>query len=187
MTLSLVWPALADGALISNDGGFGPVGGTRTFALTTRVPWRLSVTGSARMPRIVYVRYRGGSAGLETHTDDIVLDQRPPRVVAARLAGAAPSDGDRARGAAARRRPVTLTITLRDDNSGIRQVTVAKRRGGRTIAAKRLARAGRLGRTTAKTAVRLPAGTRTAWVRVTDVAGNRSPWQAAQRRARASR
>jgi hypothetical protein len=185
VTLSIVWPALADTALISNDGGFGAVGATTSVPLVASVPWKVAVAGSERLPRIVYVRMRGGTAGRETYTDDIILDQRRPQVVGARLVAAAPrARRGRARGGASakRRRSATLTVIGRDDNSGVSRIEVAARRGARAIATKQLATGNRRGRRTTKVAVRIRATVRVAWVRVTDVAGNRSAWKAARGR-----
>ncbi|HST39504.1 MAG TPA: putative Ig domain-containing protein [Conexibacter sp.] len=183
--LSIVWPALADTALVSNDGGFGAVGATTSIPLAASVPWRLAVAGSERLPRIVYLRMRGGTAGRETYTDDIILDQRPPQIVGTRLVTAAPRvRNGRARGSASakRRGTATLTVTGRDDNSGVSRIEVAARRGGRAIATKQLATGNRRGRRTTKVAFRIRPAVRVAWVRVTDVAGNRSAWKAGRGR-----
>ncbi|HST42079.1 MAG TPA: putative Ig domain-containing protein, partial [Conexibacter sp.] len=133
VTLSLVWPRLAETALISNDGGFGAAGSTTSLGLIAHVPWRLASSGPERLPKIVYLRFRGGESGRETYTDDIILDQRPPQVVAASVAAtpavaaAAASRGAKGRGRGKRKgkakpkattkRP-TLTVTGKDDNSG---------------------------------------------------------------------
>ena len=54
------WPRLAETALVSNDGGFGAAGGTETVGLAARIPRTLASSGPERLPKIVYVRFRGG-------------------------------------------------------------------------------------------------------------------------------
>ncbi|ADB51745.1 putative Ig domain-containing protein [Conexibacter woesei] len=184
VTISLVWPRLADTALISNDGGFGAAGSTRELGLVARVPWRLASSGPERLPKIVYLRFRGGESGRETYTDDIILDQRSPQVVSAALAAAAgsPATASARRRGRSRAKKATLRVSVKDDNSGLRRVEVATRRGGRPIATKQLAPANHKGRRAASAQLRVPSGRGRLYVRVTDVAGNVSGWKAAARK-----
>jgi hypothetical protein len=78
----------------------------------------------------------------------------------------------------------TLRVRGKDDNAGIARVEVAKRRGGKPIASRRLAKANTRGKRSVSTTVRIPASVRTAYVRITAVAGNASAWKAIRRRAR---
>lgn len=83
VVVSVVWPDYAATASLANDGGF------RTAAqlpLIAGIPWTLESSGSERLPKTVYVRFEGGSAGRETYQDDIILDQQKPKVGKATLA-----------------------------------------------------------------------------------------------------
>ena len=172
VTVSLVWPRLAETALISNDGGFGAADGTRSFALKEKLNWTLQSSGPERMPKIVYVRFRGGESGRETYTDDIILDQRPPQVAATSLVSA---NAFRTLASASVERPSSvLSVTGKDDNAGIGSLTVAAKPGGKAIATKRLARPRARGQRKAKTTLRFSSRLRKVYVRVSDVAGNRS-------------
>ncbi|MDW5598561.1 putative Ig domain-containing protein [Conexibacter stalactiti] len=193
VTISLVWPRLAETALLSNDGGFGAAGSTTSLGLVARVPWTLASSGPERLPKIVYLRFRGGESGRETYTDDIILDQRPPQVVAASIAPVAATAAAAASGpkqktkpkAKGKRKPKkakqpTLTVTGRDDNSGLRQLQLARRRGGKPFLTKQLVRGNSKGRRSQRVTLRVPAGGKL-FARVTDVAGNSSGWKAVKR------
>jgi DNA-binding beta-propeller fold protein YncE len=134
--------------LISNDGGFGP--GTKTFKLqrSGRYEWTLATSGPERLPKTVYVRPRGFGVGTVL-TDDIVLDERPPVLVAVRQAGK------------------RLRIRARDRLSGVGRMQVAHSRR----------HPGRWRRYRSST--RYSATRGRAWVRVRDRAGNRSHWRRA--------
>lgn len=147
--------------------------------MAPRVSWRLASSGPERMPKIVYVRFRGGESGRETYTDDIILDQRPPQVGATSLVASQPTQGSSPATSDATKS--LLRVTGKDDNAGIRAVTVSKRPGGKAIANKRLARRNARGRLNIKTTVRLSPRLRTVYVRMTDVAGNRSRWKTVHR------
>jgi len=84
VTLSVVWPRLAATVLIDNDGGFGP--GSQSLPLTPTPSWRLTSSGSDRLPKIVYARFRGAGNDLQTSSDDIILDEQAPKVQGATLA-----------------------------------------------------------------------------------------------------
>ncbi|MFN8629822.1 MAG: PKD domain-containing protein [Chloroflexota bacterium] len=82
--LVLTPPMGADHVAISNDGGFAnPV----VVPIMSTVPWTLVSSGSERIPRIVYVRYRTGADSSATYSDDIILDQTPPTVTAPEARG----------------------------------------------------------------------------------------------------
>ena len=181
VSVSLIWPRLAETALLSNDGGFGAAGGTRSLGLAARVSWTLASSGPERLPKIVYVRFRGGESGRETYTDDIILDERPPQVAATTLA---PRRAKGKSAVAAAAASSQLRVTGKDDNAGIGEVVVARHRGGKPIAAKRLARRNARGKRTATTTLRVSRGLRTVYVRVIDVAGNASKWKVVRRHAR---
>lgn len=132
---------------ISNDGGFTP-SETRPFALGTTYPWTLASTGPDRLPKTVYVRVTG--PGVDTLTDEIVLDETAPVVVSARRAGG------------------KLKVRVRDRISGVSHVQVTRnpRRPGKW----------RKYRST----VGLPSGRGGIHVRARDRARNRSRWVAAR-------
>jgi hypothetical protein len=132
---------------ISNDGGFEP-GETRPFALGQTYRWTLASTGPDRLPKTVYVRVVG--PGVETLTDEIVLDQAAPVVVSARRAGG------------------KLKVRVRDRLSGVShvQVTRIRRRPGNWR--------------TFKSTMGLPSGRGRIQVRARDRARNRSRWAAAR-------
>ena len=140
---------------ISNDSAFAA---STTIARDARdrYAWRLRSTGPERVPKTVYVRTIGG--GGQIVSDDIVLDERAPQIVALALV---PSKRG-ARGA----RTVRLRIRAHDRVSGVAamQVTANRRRPGpwKSFAA--------------TSAVRV--GGPLLWVRVRDSAGNPSRWKA---------
>ncbi len=138
VTLTVVWPLRAQELLISNDGGFGSAGATSLFPVDAHVPWRLTTLANRRLPRIVYARFRGGDAGRETYTDDIILDERRPEVDKVDKVDHA-SGKPKARGAAGS--TVRLRVTASDDNAGIRRVEVARTPRGRPIAVRPLGKA----------------------------------------------
>ena len=159
VTVSANFPAGVTQLLVSNDGGFlTPI----TFPAQREVKWRLDSSGPERLPKIVYVRFLTGPFVSETHTDDIILDETPPQVTGATLAGAA-ATANRATASARR----TLRIRARDNVSGVAsmQVTKTKRRPGRVR---------RFSRRVA-VAARGPV-----YVRVRDKAGNWSRWRKAR-------
>jgi 6-phosphogluconolactonase (cycloisomerase 2 family) len=135
---------------ISNDGGFGA--GTKTVDVepTGRYDWRLATSGPERLPKTVYVRALGFGENVDrVITDDIVLDERPPQLVAVKA------------------RAARLRIRARDRLSGVgrMQVTRNRRRPGAWRKFRR------------STTYRGGAGK--VWVRVRDRAGNRSRWRGA--------
>ena len=81
--LGVIWPPFAQTILVSNDGGFGATGNTKTLPIGATVPWTLATGGSERLPHIVYLRFPDSLTPTVTFTDDIVLDTTTPVVSAA--------------------------------------------------------------------------------------------------------
>jgi 6-phosphogluconolactonase (cycloisomerase 2 family) len=143
---------------ISNDGGFKKTE-TRSIDETNAYPWTLASSGPERLPKTVYVRLLGMSPyGGSTFADSIVLDERAPVIVFARVV----SGSGQTRKAAARK----LSLRARDNLSGVAhvQVTRNRRRAGRWLKF--------------ATSVAIPSGRGSLWVRVRDRAGNPSRWKA---------
>ena len=159
VTVTATFPAATTGVLVSNDGGFLL---PQTFGPQRDIEWRLDSSGPERLPKIVYVRFLSGPFVSETHTDDIILDETPPRVLSAALSGAAASSS-----AALAAKARTLRIRARDNVSGVAsmQVTKSKRRPGRVRRFKRRV----------AVAARGPV-----FVRVRDKAKNWSRWRKAR-------
>ncbi|MDQ5807794.1 MAG: Ig-like domain-containing protein, partial [Actinomycetota bacterium] len=80
VTVRVVWPPLASGVALSNDGGFV---GAPTLPLSAEIPWTIDDTGSERLPRTIYARFTGLPGLRETYQDDIVLDQTAPQLMSA--------------------------------------------------------------------------------------------------------
>ena len=160
VTLFAVWPSFASDMLVSNDGGFKA---PENFPVKEQIPWKLDSSGPERLPKTVYVRYRGGIQTSETFTDDIILDQTPPKVLAAELPPAAVT----ARASATQL--VTLKVKAKDNASGVGklQVTPNKKKPGKYLKYK-------------KTLKVKPA--KILYVRARDRAGNLSTWRTAKRR-----
>jgi hypothetical protein len=158
VTIFSAWPSFASNAFVSNDGGFKA---GRLFPVAETIAWTLDSSGPERLPKTVYVRFQSGGQTSETYTDDIILDQTPPKVLSASL-----SSGGRITAAGAK---VTLRLKARDNVSGVGgvQVTKNRRKPGRFLAYKKKLKV-------------VPA--RTLYVRVRDRAGNLSAWRAARRR-----
>jgi hypothetical protein len=156
VNVTAVFPDTTTGLLFSNDGGFfAPT----QFAPVRDTKWKLDSSGPERLPKIVYVRFLTGAFVSETHTDDIILDERPPKVEQAALSGTA--------GAAsiAKLRSWRLKIKATDTNSGVDrvQVTASKRKPGKLLAYKRK--------------LKVKSAKRPKFVRARDRAGNFSPWR----------
>jgi DNA-binding beta-propeller fold protein YncE len=137
------------GLLVSNDGGFGPESRRLEKPENGVYRWKLAESGPERQPKTVYAR-AFGFVSYGVLSDEIVLDQRPPELLAVE------------RTAAER-----LRIFARDRLSGVRRMQVAARRGrpGRWLRFRRVTARG-------------PSDGR-AWVRVRDGAGNPSRWRRA--------
>jgi hypothetical protein len=159
VTVFAVWPTFASDALVSNDGGFKTA---KSFPVAEKIPWKLDSSGPERLPKTIYVRFTAGSQVSETHQDDIILDQTPPKVLSASL-----SQGAKGVSAAAARK-VTLKLRAKDNVSGVSgvQVTSNKRKPGKVLKFK------------AKLKVK---SVPTLFVRVRDRAKNFSSWRKAKR------
>ena len=155
VTIFASWPASASDAFVSNDGGFK---NGQLFPVAEQIPWKLDSSGPERLPKTVYVRFMAGLQVSETYTDDIILDQTPPKVLSASLSPAAGA----ARAAAARK--VTLKLKAKDNVSGVgaAQVTKNKRKPGRFLEYRKSLKV-------------VPA--KRLYVRVRDRAGNLSAWR----------
>lgn len=135
VTLDLVWPPFTQTVTASNDGGFQDA---QTFPVDSTIAWTLASTGAERLPKVVYVRFAGGSQpAVETFQDDIILDQRPPTVSSATIVGpvtaTAAGDRRRPRPRSRRRRALyTVRVRARDNLSGViaMEITTAKRHPG---------------------------------------------------------
>jgi hypothetical protein len=148
VTVSPVWPALATSLRIANDGGFADA---QTVAVDDEIPWTLDSTSPERLPQTIYVRFVGGPSGPEIYQDDIVLDQTPPQLLAARVARV-------------RARNYTVVLHAKDAVSGLRFVQAAARRGHHGV------------KLPFKRTLHVRTVDRPHWVRVRDRAGNWSRW-----------
>jgi hypothetical protein len=77
VSVSMVWPAYATAALVSNDGAFSPIH-TTTVDLSDSFDWSLEDAGDGVYSTAVYLRFIG--AGIDptrTYIDTIVLDRSP--------------------------------------------------------------------------------------------------------------
>ncbi|HEY1591462.1 MAG TPA: Ig-like domain-containing protein [Solirubrobacteraceae bacterium] len=154
VTLNVVWPALADTILVSNDGGFA---NAQRFPVAASIPWTLDSANSERLPKTVYVRF-GDST--QTFTDDIILDTLPPMVSGAtetRVGSATAAD----RSADGSYR---VSVRASDSNSGVAkmQITANRANPGPTLP---------YATTTIYHSSLAPR-----WISVQDRAGNMSAW-----------
>ena len=158
VAVALVWPRLATEAVISNDGGFA---NATTIPVGASVPWTLDSSGSERLPKTIYVRFRGTGAPEQTFQDDIILDQTSPTLAKATIERTATaSSGYR------------LRVRASDETAGLSGLQVGKDRdnpGPVHPYAEVL------------DLEQLP---EVLYVRVFDAAGNTSAWQTAGRPAR---
>jgi hypothetical protein len=84
VVLTVLAPPTASGLLISDDGAFSSPD-WRYIGESVRHRYRLPSTGPERLPKTVYVRFDIDLS--RTFTDEIVLDERRPRILRARLRG----------------------------------------------------------------------------------------------------
>lgn len=153
--LAIAWPDGATGMRIATDGGFK---GADWRPVASEAAIALEADPDARLPHVVYVRFRGrGIDARETYTDDIILDTTAP-VVDAATAQPAPSG-------------IRVTTRARDALSGLDSLQVTAGPGRPVTTVPYVARA------TVRVKGRRPL------VRVVDRAGNESGWV----RARATR
>ncbi len=153
--LAIAWPDGATGMRIATDGGFK---GADWRPVAPEAAITLEADPDARLPHVVYVRFRGrGIDARETYTDDIILDTVAPVVDAATATRTSAG--------------LRLTTRARDAHSGIASLQVAQAPGRPVTTVPYAARA------TVRTKGARPL------VRVVDRAGNESGWV----RARAKR
>ena len=165
VTVTANFPAATTSMLFSNDGGFLK---PSTFPPDKTTKWKLDSSGPERLPKTIYVRFLNGPIVSETHQDDIILDEIPPKVQEAVVTSDAPAASGAA--SAARLRSWKVKVKAKDSNSGVSrvQVTSNKRKPGKALKYKR--------RLTVKSAKR------PRWLRARDRAGNWSKWKRATRR-----
>ena len=61
---------------VSNDGGFA---GAVWQECVSPLPWTITQYGTARIPRVVYIKFRDGAGIISsTYSDDIILDVTAP-------------------------------------------------------------------------------------------------------------
>jgi streptogramin lyase len=77
VVLDVVWPACTTTVTVANDGGFRSADARATAA---QISWKLSTSGSERLPKTVYLRFGTSS---QNYTDDIILDQSAPKILSA--------------------------------------------------------------------------------------------------------
>jgi hypothetical protein len=144
--------------LVSNDGGFLAA---KTFKPATTIDWVLDSSGPERLPKTVYLRFLFGTFSTPNYTDDIILDERPPVVSHAAVAGAGSASAVRI----AKAKKWKLRVKARDSNSGVAgvQVTTSKRKPGKLLKYRR--------KLTVKSAKRPK------YLRARDRAGNYSKWK----------
>jgi len=148
--LSVIWPYPAMLMRISNAGASSSPG---VFGVTRFIPWTLDPIGPESRPKKVEVRFDESGP---TYSDDIVLDQTPPRILSL----------------SARRRSSTgeavVRIKARDRVSGVSKAQIGDRRSSR------------LPRRRFDPKLRIKRAGPRLWVRVFDRAGNASHWKSAR-------
>ena len=92
VTISMVWPAYATSALVSNDGAFSPMR-TSTVPLADSFAWNLEDAGDGVYSTTVYLRFVGpGIDTARTYFDTIVLDRPPVTTTTTTTTTTVPSD-----------------------------------------------------------------------------------------------
>ena len=161
VTLSLIWPKFSSTVIVSNDGGFGAAGSTASFDLQPQIPWKLRPAGAKRVPRVVYVRFKGSDfADDQPFTDDIILDKRKPVVDHATLDGS----GQHA----------SVALHASDDNSGVAVAEFYAKRRGKPIDTVRFTSRRHRGERVLNQNVTVSSRRAPRFVRVQDAAGNDS-------------
>jgi hypothetical protein len=159
VTLTIVPPTGATGLLVANDGGFA---GIVASPLASEMAWKLDSSGPERLPKTVYLRFLTGPFASANYTDDIILDERPPVVDSASVAGA-PRAASSAR--LAKAKTYKVKVKAHDTNSGVGfvQVTSNKRKPGKLLKYKKT--------------VKAKSAKRPKFLRARDRAGNFSRWK----------
>ena len=157
VTVKIGAPAGTTSLLIANDGGFV---GALPQPVTSTVDWTLNSSGPERLPKTVYVRFLTGVFASANYTDDIILDERPPIVDSAAIAGP-----PAAAATAATLKTYKVKVKAHDTNSGVGfvQVTAKKSKPGKLLAYKK--------------ALKVKSAARPKFLRARDKAGNFSKWK----------
>lgn len=159
--ITAVWPTLASDMLVSNDGGFAQAA---QRGVTETVPWTLQSSGPERLPKTVYVRFRGAPSGDATYQDDIILDETAP-VVESASSGSGGGGGNSRVVAKSAKTKTKLKIVATDQTSGVdsMQITSKTSSPGKLIPYKK--------------SYSYKGKAKKLFVRVTDRAGNVSAWK----------
>jgi hypothetical protein len=178
VNVNLSFTGLISEVAISNDAGF-PKSQTKVFSYKNNtVPWVLRSNAGEKTPRKIYVKYRAfselnnGTPGkwhLETFSDDIILDMAAPVISQASLktskSKAILALDAKYKGS---RKTVELSITGKDDISGLSRVQVSPVAGPDGAVSYRYTKLSAL--SVAKSAQRV-------FVRLKDNAGNWAKWR----------
>lgn len=163
VTIKATWPSFARQMLISNDGGFKTA---QTFGLQADTAWTLDSSGAERLPKIVYVRFRGLTVS-ETYHDDIILDQSGPTVTSAQVT---PKE---------KGTPALLRVRARDRGlAGVSRIQVSNNRRRPNAKFRSYRAIVKLTRLKGERPLKIA---KPIYVRVRDRAGNLSAWRAAHR------
>lgn len=154
VTVTVEPPFCATSIVASNDGGFlSPT----SLEPTKQFSWTLDSSGAERLPKTLYIRFKGAGES-PTLTDDIILDQTAPVIKEAEAEEPAPpAEASAARVSTARLSK--LHLKARDNASGISRFQVKGQKPRKY-----------------KTIIRLRLKPK-AFVRVFDKAGNASRWK----------
>ena len=185
VVVSVVGPATAVKAILSNDGGFKI---SETFDLvnnSAEIKWKLQSSREGTFTKIVYVKYvsRFGSQS-QAESDDIILDTSKPVMAAATATAAAPTGSavQVARvGLTAKKAAGGVRLSLRgsDTISGIGTIEVrsAANKPAATMTVSRVAGKADGKPRAASQTVTLKTTAKRLQVRVIDRAGNASAWR----------
>jgi hypothetical protein len=178
VNLNLSFDGIVAQVAVSNDGGF-PKSQTQVFDYKDNtVIWKLRASTS-KLPRKVYIRYRlfadanDGTLGIwekQVYSDDIILDDISPVITATRVS----STASRATTvldnvSKARTKVKAITITAKDDLSGLARLDISAQLGTGAIVKAAYGSTIKLALTNSRNTV---------YVRAVDAVGNTSAWKA---------
>jgi hypothetical protein len=178
VNLNLSFDGIVAQVAVSNDGGF-PKSQTQVFDYKDNtVAWKLRASTS-KLPRKVYIRYRlfadanDGTLGRwekQVYSDDIILDEIAPVITAMRVS----STTSRAttvldQVSKARTKVKAITITAKDDLSGLARLDISAQLGTGAIVKAAYGSTIKLALTNSRNTV---------YVRAVDAVGNTSAWKA---------
>ncbi len=173
--LSVVWPADASQALISNDGGFGAAGDTESVPVAATIPWTLRSQSGERLSKTVYLRFPDSPDPLITFTDDIVLDTTTPVLQSATTSTASTSQQAlRTMAAVGTGHLFKVRIRASETRSGISRAQFSPIKHGGTVVVLRNRKV--RGITKLSRVVPVTMKRRPRFVRVRSAAGNWSRW-----------